>query len=70
MKWDGYGNSKMASEKKPLEYQDIVDEGLKAVIRSFGKGEDLRSAVSYIVIMSLNWRREMDEAEAKKVKKV
>lgn len=41
--------------EKRLTYDEMVDEGVKLVIGAFGKGEDLRGAVSMIVIGTSNW---------------
>ncbi len=40
---------------KKLTFDEMVDEGVKAIIRAFGKGEDLRGAVAYIVCGTAQW---------------
>ncbi len=44
--------------EKRLTYDELVDEGVKAIIRSFGRGEDLRGAVSFIVRATALWVEE------------
>lgn len=41
--------------EKRLTHEEMVDEGVKAVIRAFGKGEDLRGAVWQIVTGTALW---------------
>jgi len=41
--------------KKRLTYDEMVDEGVKLVIRAFGKGEDLRGAVSLLISGTSLW---------------
>lgn len=41
--------------EKLLTFDEMVDEGVKAIIRAFGKGEDLRGAVFYIVQGTSQW---------------
>ena len=41
--------------EKPLTYNEMVDEGVRLILTAFGKGEDLRGAVSMIVIGTSNW---------------
>lgn len=46
------------AKKEEMTFEDMVDEGVKAVIRSFGKGEDLHGAVWYIVNATARWAHE------------
>ncbi len=55
----------MAKKQEEMTFEDLVDEGVKAIIRSFGKGEDLRGAVWYICTATTIWADE----NAKKDKK-
>lgn len=48
-----------------ITFEDLIDEGVKAIIRSFGKGEDLRGAVWYICTATARWA---DENARKKSK--
>jgi len=55
----------MGNEK--LSYDDLVQDGVAAILRSFGKGEDLRGAVAYIIQASAQWGA--DNAKARESKK-
>jgi len=55
----------MGNEK--LSYDDLVQDGVAAILRSFGKGEDLRGAVAYIIQASAQWGA--DNAKAQESKK-
>lgn len=51
--------------EKRLTYDEMVDEGVKTIIRAFGKGEDLHGAVWQIVTGTALWT----EANLKAAKK-
>ena len=49
--------------EKPLTYDEMVDEGVGLVIRAFGKGEDLRGAISVLVSGTALWAQANLKAE-------
>ena len=51
--------------EKRLTYDEMVDEGVKLVIRAFGKGEDLRGAISVLVSGTALWAEANLKAEKK-----
>lgn len=59
--------------EKRLTHQEMVDEGVKVIIRAFGKGEDLHGAVWQIVTSTAMWTeanlKAYAEAELKAKKK-
>ena len=51
--------------KKELTFDDLVEEGVKAILRAFGKGEDLDGAVYYIVNGTAQWSYDRGYRKAK-----
>ena len=47
--------------KKKVEFEDLVQDGVRRILLSFGKGEDLRGAVWGIVNGACLWSREETE---------
>lgn len=57
------------AKKKEVTFDDLVDSGIHQIIRSFGKGEDLRGAVWAIVNDAAYWGGEQAETRLKAEKK-
>ncbi len=49
--------------EKRLTYDEMVDEGVKLVIRAFGKDEDLHGAISVLVSGTALWAKANLEAK-------
>lgn len=54
--------------------EDMIQMGIRQIIRAFGKGEDLRGAVGGIVLQSAAWgadnyKRRQEEAKAERKRK-
>lgn len=50
------------TKEKELTFEDLIDAGVLQIIRTLGKGEDLRAAVWAICASTANW----SEDQAKK----
>lgn len=58
---------------KRLTHDELIEDGISQILRAFGKGEDLRGAVWYIVTASAQWgadyEKHIKEVNNKAVKK-
>jgi len=59
----------MAKRKDPPTFDDMVDYGVSQVIKAFGKGEDLRGAVSSIVMVTAQWGADNRDRHKESIKK-
>lgn len=59
----------MAKKLKPLTLEEMIDEGVKLVIGAFGKGEDLRGAVTMIIVGTSNWTEQNLKEYDKNIKR-
>ena len=48
-------------ETNRTSFDDLVTNGIQQILLSFGKGEDLRSAVWAIVVSTCNWCDKQDK---------
>ena len=54
---------------KKIKFEDLVDDGIRQILRAFGKGEDLHGAVWAIVNNAAYWGDRQAEVRLKAEKK-
>jgi len=51
-------SKKVDKPRAPLTFDEMVDQGVKVIFKSLGKGKDLRSTVSLIIMSAAAWGAE------------